>query len=751
MESYRAEREKLLRFATPGIAAARRLSDLTDDAVRNLAGAASSQPGGRWGIAALGGWGAGALLPSSDLDLLMLSDEPSGALKPFVESVLYPLWDTGLKVGHQVRSRREQIRATRDDLVTCTAALTARPLAGDCEWVARTLEECATDAKKHSRRLLKELAARQRPGTPYALEPDLKEDAGGRRDFDELVWTAAIVSGTVGGSPQPLLQAGLASAEEIESLLRCAGIVAAARWELGRAGVGQRMTLDAAELLRAVNPSAVQRALAETAAILTSVRRRAVGGHKSEASLLSATELFSLLRCGASALSELEAAAQSGLLEDLAPGFRDLMVLRRPGLGHRLTVGAHSLAAATSLIELPAEPVLARSRAAVTDIRVVQVAALAHDAGKTDPGPDHAIRGAEPARALAARLGLPAEAAADVGDLVRLHLELVETATRIDLDDEDAVLSAAARIGRRDLLAPLHLLTAADSHATGPTTWSPWVAALVGTLVSRLDAALSSEIDGAGIASRGSAVRAESLRIMSQGGARATDLAFVERAPLRYLSSRHTDQVARDARLVADLERSSSAEDVRIAVSPGSALDTWSVTVAGIDRPELLARISGAMALSGLDILALDAYGSSGRIALDCFVVTSATRRPVTTETFIAFERLLRAALRDRLELQTRLTERRTHYPTRLRGAVSAEILSAGWDTAVRVTAPDRPGLLHDLARAVSSAGLDIRWAKVVTVDGLARDTFHVVGPDGGPVDDPGVLGHLTMRLREVR
>jgi UTP:GlnB (protein PII) uridylyltransferase len=59
--------------------------------------------------------------------------------------------------------------------------------------------------------------------------------------------------------------------------------------------------------------------------------------------------------------------------------------------------------------------------------------------------------------------------------------------------------------------------------------------------------------------------------------------------------------------------------------------------------------------------------------------------------------------------------------------------------------------LLHDLARAVSSAGLDIRWAKVVTVDGMALDTFHVVGPDGGPVDDPGTLGHLTMRLREVR
>ena len=66
------------------------------------------------------------------------------------------------------------------------------------------------------------------------------------------------------------------------------------------------------------------------------------------------------------------------------------------------------------------------------------------------------------------------------------------------------------------------------------------------------------------------------------------------------------------------------------------------------------------------------------------------------------------------------------------------------------MTAPDRPGLLHDVARAVSSEGVDIRWAKVQTIEGIARDTFHVVGPDGGPVDDTGVLGHIAMRIRSV-
>jgi [protein-PII] uridylyltransferase len=433
----------------------------------------------------------------------------------------------------------------------------------------------------------------------------------------------------------------------------------------------------------------------------------------------------------------------------MLPGFRDLMTVRRPGIGHELTVGAHSLRTAALVTTMPVEGALARSRQAVEHSRTLQVAAFAHDIGKAVPGEGHADRGAQPTEACALRLGLSGSAAKDAADLVRLHLTLAETASRSDLDDEDAMLQAAAHIARRELLAPLHLLTAADSIATGPAMWSPWKASLVGTLVSRLDAALSDDIDGAGIAERGEAVRAAALEMLTD--APDAERTFLLKASLRYLASRTPNDIVRDAHLVAELHRSPAAADTRIAVGAGPTAESSIVTVASVDRPELLARIAGAMSLAGLDILALDAYGSRGGVALDSFVVASATRAPITTETFTRFERLLRAALHDRLQLQTRLAERRRLYPAKSAGPVKVKTITAGWDTAVRVSAPDRPGLLHDLARAVSATDLDIRWAKVLTIDGMAVDTFHVVGPDGGPVDDPGVVGHLVMRLREIR
>jgi len=764
VKSYLAAREELIASATPSMNAARELSRLTDDAVRELARAASSRIKGRFALVALGGWGCGALLPSSDLDLLVLSDASADKLKPFVEAVLYPLWDAGLDVGHQVRSPREQLRAMREDLATRTAGLTGRTLAGDELWAERVLGDGAADASKHTRSVLSAIQERPRPGSPYLLEPDLKETAGGRRDYDELTWTAAVLSGRVQHDPDALASLGFLTAEEYATLTRHAETIAAARFELARNGAGNFLSLDAAESLTATDPAEVQLALAETALLLGHVRESSFGSGSARsgatspagtvslatntANALTAEAVLALLDRGESALSDLERAAQSGALEALLPGYRDLMTLRRPGLGHQLTVGAHSLRTATLATHPPAERGLAASFEALESVRVLQVAALAHDAAKSEPGLGHAERGAAPAHATALRFGLTASEADDVADLVRLHLLLPETATRADLDDEDSILSAAALIRHRALIAPLHLLTAADSIATGPATWTPWTSTLVGTLVTRLDAALSDEVDGAGIVSRATTVREEALALTPHSS--DAQRAFIELAPLRYLANRTAEEVVNHARLVASLSSASSAADTHISVAAGPAPDTHAVTVVAADKPELLARIAGAMALAGLDILAVDAYGALGGIALDTFVVTSATRRPVSTDTFANLDRLLSAALRDRLELRTRLAERRRHYPASANGPVTVKATSAGFDTSVHIVAPDRPGLLHDLAAAVSACELNIRWAKVLTVDGIATDTFHVVDSTGAPIDDDGVIGHLVMRLREV-
>ena len=87
----------------------------------------------RMAIVAVGGYGRGMLAPGSYIDLLFLLPYKQTAWGESVaESVLYALWDMGLKVGHATRSVDECIRQGRADMTIRTALLEARFLMGEC-------------------------------------------------------------------------------------------------------------------------------------------------------------------------------------------------------------------------------------------------------------------------------------------------------------------------------------------------------------------------------------------------------------------------------------------------------------------------------------------------------------------------------------------------------------------------------------------------------------------------------------------
>ena len=719
MRRYTTERLELLRAAVPGTPSARRLARLTDEMLVELAegpAAATLPRRARWSLLALGGYGAGALLPGSDLDLLIISSAPGATLKPFVEALLYPLWDAGLSVGHQVRTKREQLTAAREDLTILTATLTGRVLAGDTTLGISVLKACAADAAKRRHDLLPLLADRPRTGSPYLLDPALKDGAGGRRDFDELTWTAAVLTGTPQSDPSPLVTLGLLSENDHARLERAADAVTAARWELQRSGGSSLMTEEDAAAVR-VDADGVQRALADTHHLLLRTRRRVAGLGPVERTPLAPADYFALVAHGPSALPELEDAGWSGRLDHLVPGMANLMTLRRPGIAHVRTVGAHSLICAVNTAAIldgsadgvPGDPVLAASARQIGDPRPLRVAALVHDIGKTEAGPGHAERGTQTARAVAGRFGLGSQAAVHVAELVRNHLGLAAAASGIDLDDQQSVDRVARALGDPDLLAALHVLTVADSQATGPGAWSAWHGALIGTLVSRLDRAFSEEA---------SAV----------GGERAT-------------GDDRLDALA--ARVAADRTPGAHALDV----APGPIPDSFVLTIAAADRPGLLATIAGTLSLAGLDILSASSAPNRGGVAVDTFVVTSATLAPVPPDAWNRLERQLSAALAGRLALAVRLGERRRHYAPRVNGSLTSSIEQEPRGAVLTVRAPDRVGLLYDIAHAVSASGLSVRSLTATSRAGWAEDTLRLrLDPQTGE----GALGQLAMRLREL-
>ncbi len=388
-----------------------------------------------------------------------------------------------------------------------------------------------------------------------------------------------------------------------------------------------------------------------------------------------------LLGTGHRAVPVLEALDRAGLLVRLIPEWAQVRSRPQRNPVHRFTVDRH-------LMEAAAEAAALARTVARPDLLLL--GAFLHDIGKGWPG-DHTEAGVAVARELGPRLGLPYGDAATVVAMIRHHLLLPDTATRRDLADPMTVRTVVEAVdGSRDLLDLLHALAIADGLATGPAAWTDWKADLVAELVDRARDAVA-------------------------GAPPQPPPALT--AAQRELAGSSRGEVA-----------------VRV--------DGDSVTVAAPDRPGLLSRTAGVLALHQLDVRAASAV-TVGTTAVDVFTVSprfGSGPDPALLRADVA------RALAGTLPLADRLAAREAAYgsgpqqPPRVLWFDGA----ATGATVLELRAADAAGLLHRVTAALERAGLDVRGARVSTLGGSAVDAFYLAGADGAPVTDPAVRRAVT-------
>src|SRR5438270_10733979 len=159
-------------------------------------------------VLALGGYGRRELNPFSDVDIMFLHEKSRGNISPYaaqvIEQILYLLWDVGFKVGHSTRSIAEAVELANKDMLTKTAMLESRSLAGDRELAARFRtafrQHCV---RRHVREYIalrmQDQAARHAKfgNTVYVQEPHLKSGCGGLRDYQNLLWMTFFKEGAL--------------------------------------------------------------------------------------------------------------------------------------------------------------------------------------------------------------------------------------------------------------------------------------------------------------------------------------------------------------------------------------------------------------------------------------------------------------------------------------------------------------------------------------------------------------------------
>lgn len=723
------------------------VSEVTDTWLEELFDDACGQLRVTNGVAllAVGGYGRGELAPFSDLDIIIVHDS-CPVIEELAGKVWYPIWDTRIKLGHGVRTRKDTLRISSDDLDVATSMMTARVLAGDNAFAVELIADTRAQTRKAGKRWLSQLHSRvlqrhtQAGEVAFYLEPDLKEGLGGLRDIHALWW--AIAAGFE-----------LSSGDQ-RALSECHEVLTIARVGL------HRVTKRAGDILHLQDQDAVAQSIGvssadELMAMIASAGRRVawiadeawarldppVTSRRSPVAVAPGVQLHNgtiHLTTDASPADDptlmlrvATAAARHGVRIDRASLDRlgeetshwpdpwpagasdDLVALLLEG--ERAIAVIESLDQRNLLVKLLPEWAPVRSKpqrnayhrytvdrhlwqtaanAAALATRVARpdllvLGALFHDIGKGYPG-DHTEGGIELFATIGPRMGLSPSDCELVSAMIEHHLLLPDVATRRDLSDDATITNVATTVRSPILLELLHALTEADSLATGVSAWGSWKAELMSTLVDRVS------------------------HVLGGGDVQEVIWRLFPNAEVLELMANGTLAIR-------------TKEDRITVVSP--------------DRPGTFSKVAGVLALHGLDVLGAEAHSDEQGMAASKFRVQLDDGAIIDWSPVVAN---LERAMRNELALDARLAERaRTYRRRRSLVARAPAPASVRFDdtassnaTFLEVRAPDKVGILRRLTKAIADTGLDIRHARIQTLGNEVIDSFYVRTASGEKVTD---------------
>lgn len=188
-------RQRTLRDVARGDRIAAKLSKGVDEILRTLFALSKDGISDEIAVCAVGGYGRSELAPYSDIDLLFLHrPQPEKSLSDTLNRLLYPLWDSGVKLGYAAHTPASAADFAKADMIARTAYLDARFLCG-AEDVFKSFQNAFDKLRRKTipefvAAKLEEQQERQARlfETRYLVEPDVKEAKGGLRDVQTIRW-----------------------------------------------------------------------------------------------------------------------------------------------------------------------------------------------------------------------------------------------------------------------------------------------------------------------------------------------------------------------------------------------------------------------------------------------------------------------------------------------------------------------------------------------------------------------------------
>lgn len=762
-----AEREALLERvlnSKSGVDWCVQHTDLVDGLVRGVARSVSQRFPGLTPISvvATGGYGRRELAPHSDVDLTVIPlDEADVHLDEAVRQLYLSLQEAleaiGLEMGYAFR------------LVTDVPGLDAKSRTGliDGRLVSgshvpfEALNQLFWDTFPVGEFLIAKIGERQASfaktnDTPLAVQPQLKEGAGGLRCFHAANWIGAAI-GERAAVPDRAYDRVLQMRNVLHRVAgRRVDLFSRARQSEVADALGLElfpmMSSLAEDLLslharyeRAVDSLLDARfSLSEGVLSIRGEARVKSGATAASAAagIAVATSLgirVADLPAGAHEIGDGAAAVEAfargestirnldkcEVLQSLIPELTRCRTLMPTDTMHDYSVFEHTLRVIRNLDAASSDQgYLTEVRESISDLGALYLAALLHDVGKQDASRPHSEIGSEMAIQVCQRLGLAPLNQELVSWLVREHLAMSHAIQMRDIQNPATIRDFAHVVRTPDRLAMLTLLTWADIAAVAPGSLTPVQESLLKGLYESTLVLLTkreeSESDAA-------AARKQMLKRITGGSESEQAVAeFVQSLPAYYLLGTPPERIREHLRMV----RAAAHGDPIVSAATVHDAAATEFTICCPDTSGLLSRILGVFYAFDLSLIGLRASTteSEPRIALDVFTTTFGDRVvPAATSTHV--QKALQKALAGDLD-SDELLRQRGKDPDRQQQIFQHTFLE-GSPGILEIRAPKGRGMAYRISRLIAAHGWNTVAARVGQWAGRGAAAFYITGSQG--------------------
>ncbi|WP_386338132.1 [protein-PII] uridylyltransferase [Xanthomonas citri pv. citri] len=454
----------------------------------------------------------------------------------------------------------------------------------------------------------------------------------------------------------------------------------------------------------------------------------------------TARERFMALLRGPRAVETLNRMARLGVLGQWIPAFASVSGRMQFDLFHVYTVDQHTLMVLRNIALFAAGRADERFSIAhevwprLRKPELLLLAGLFHDIAKGRGG-DHSELGAVDARAFCLAHRLSEGDTELVTWLVEQHLRMSVTAQKQDISDPEVIHRFATLVGTRERLDYLYLLTCADIAGTSPKLWNAWKDRLLADLYFAARRALREGLEHPPPREERLREARESARTLMQAQGHddvTIDRQFAGMPDENFLRFR-PEQLAWQAASLIEVEIGQTLVKARRAVPDNDALEVF---VYSPDRDGLFAAIVATLDRKGYGIHRARVLDAPHDAIFDVFEV-------LPQETYADGDpQRLAATLRQVLagDLQKVRPARRT-VPRQLRHfrfapRVEFSESAGGRRTRISLVAPDRPGLLADVAHVLRMQHLRVHDARIATFGERAEDQFQITDEHDRPLSE---------------